>query len=63
MSTGSAPGGGSPDLLVLGGRLVTQDAGRRVLDGFGVAATHGVITRIAASAELKAQWPHVPVLD
>ncbi len=63
MSTAPAPAGSAPDLLVLGGRLVTQDAERRCLDGYGVAATKGLITEIAPSAELKARWPHVPVLD
>ena len=63
MSAASAPAGGAPDLLVLGGRLVTQDAERRVLDGYGVAATGGVISEIGPSAELKARWPRVPVLD
>ena len=42
---------------------MTQDAERRVLDGYGVAATGGVISEIAPSAELKARWPRVPVLD
>ena len=63
MSAASAPAGGAPDLLVLGGRLVTQDAERRVLDGYGVAATGGVISEIGPSDELKARWPQVPVLD
>ena len=52
-----------PELLVLGGRVVTQDAARRVLDGFGVAIAGGVITALEPSAELKARFPHVPVLD
>ena len=53
----------SPDLLVLGGRVVTQDADRRVLDGYGVEITEGVITALAPAAELRARWPHVAVLD
>ena len=63
MSAPTSGSGDPPDLLVLGGRLVTQDAGRRVLDGYGVAVTQGLITEIAPSPELKARWLHAPVLD
>lgn len=52
-----------PDLLVLGGRIVTQDASRRVLDGHGIAVADGVITAIEPAPALKARWPRAPVLD
>ncbi|MHB8286377.1 MAG: amidohydrolase family protein [Caulobacteraceae bacterium] len=54
---------GDPDLLVLGGRIVTQDGQRRVLDDSGVAIRGGEITAIASTADLKAKWPRAPVLD
>ncbi len=60
---GAPPAEAPPDLLVLGGRVVTQDAERRVLDAYGVAVTGGVISALAPSAELRARWPRVPVLD
>ena len=62
-AAGDPAGIAAPDLLVLGGRVVTQDAERRVLDGFGVAIAQGVITAVSPSAALKAQWPKASLLD
>jgi len=52
-----------PDLVVLGGRVVTMDPERRVLLGGGVAVRGDRIVAIASAAELQARWPGVEVLD
>ena len=52
-----------PDLLVLGGTVVTMDPERRVLRGGGVAITAGRISAVGSAAELRRSWPHCPVLD
>ncbi len=63
MSGPAAPPEPSPELLVLGGRVVTQDAERRVLEDHGLAVVRGIITEIAPSHLLKARFPHAAVLD
>ncbi len=52
-----------PDLLVVGGRVVTQDADRRVIDRGAVAIAGGAILAVGPSAELEARWPRAPRLD
>jgi len=52
-----------PDLLLLGGTLVTQDATRRILPDHGIAIADGAIAEIAASAAIRARHPGVPALD
>lgn len=53
----------TPDLLVLGGRVVTMDADRRVLRDGGVAISDDRISEVAGAAELRHRWPEVTVLD
>lgn len=53
----------APDLLVLGGRVVTMDPQRRVLHGGAVAVHDGRITEIGGAGELRGRWPEAPVLD
>jgi len=52
-----------PDLLVLGGRVVTMDAERRVLHGGGVAVLDDRILAVEGTAALRARYPDTPVLD
>ncbi|WP_157216921.1 amidohydrolase family protein [Flavisphingomonas formosensis] len=52
-----------PDLLLLGGRLITQDAERRVLPDHGVAIREGAICAIAPSATLRRLYPDAARLD
>jgi 5-methylthioadenosine/S-adenosylhomocysteine deaminase len=51
------------DLLVLGGRVVTMDAERRVLHGGGVAVLGDRIVAVDGAAALQARFPDAPVLD
>jgi 5-methylthioadenosine/S-adenosylhomocysteine deaminase len=51
------------DLLVLGGRVVTMDPERRVLDGGGVAIAGDRIVAVDGAAALRARWPAAAVLD
>ena len=53
----------TPDLLVLGGRIVTMDPERRVLLGGGVAVSGERIVAVDSAAELRRRWPDVEVLD
>lgn len=60
VAEGHAP---APDLLVLGGRVVTMDAERRVLHGGGVAVGGDQILAVDGAAALRARYPGTPVLD
>lgn len=52
-----------PDLLVVGGRIVTMDPQRRVLHGGAVAVTGERISAVDGARVLRERWPEVPVLD
>ncbi|MBB6251999.1 amidohydrolase family protein [Nitrospirillum iridis] len=52
-----------PDLLVLGGDVVTMDASRTVWRQGGVAVAGGAIVAVDKAATLRARWPQVPVLE
>jgi 5-methylthioadenosine/S-adenosylhomocysteine deaminase len=52
-----------PELLVLGGTVVTQNGSRQIHTDTGIAIAGGAIREIAPSADLKAGYPHVPILD
>jgi 5-methylthioadenosine/S-adenosylhomocysteine deaminase len=54
---------GGPDLLVVGGRVVTMDADRRVLDPGAVAVAGDRILAVDAPVALRASWPGTPELD
>ncbi|MDE1145905.1 MAG: amidohydrolase family protein [Azospirillaceae bacterium] len=53
----------APDLLVLGGDVVTMDARRTVWSDGGVAIADGAIIAVDKAATLRARWPTAPVLD
>jgi 5-methylthioadenosine/S-adenosylhomocysteine deaminase len=53
----------APELLVVGGRVVTMDAERRVLHGGGVAVEGGRIVEVASGADLVRRYPDAEVLD
>ncbi|WP_044563030.1 amidohydrolase family protein [Azospirillum sp. B4] len=52
-----------PDLLVLGGDVVTMDADRAVWRDGGVAIADGAIIAVDKAAALRARWPYAPVLE
>ena len=60
---GEPTGATTPDLLVLGGRIVTMDPTRRVLHGAGVAVADGRIQEVSGAAQLRSRWPGVEVID
>ncbi len=52
-----------PDLLVVGGRVVTMDESRRVLDPGAVAVAGERIVAVDSPHALRARWPGVAELD
>jgi len=53
----------APELLVLGGRVVTMDAERRVLRGGGVAVEGERIVEVGSATDLARRYPDAEVLD
>ena len=60
---GELTGATTPELLVLGGRIVTMDPTRRVLHGGGISVVDGRIQEVAGAAELRSRWPQVEAID
>jgi len=56
-------GPAAPDLLVLGGRVVTMDPDRRVLHGGGIAISGDRIVAVGGAAELRGRWPRAEAID
>jgi 5-methylthioadenosine/S-adenosylhomocysteine deaminase len=53
----------APHMLVLGGRVVTMDAERRVLHGGGVAIDGDRIVEVGSATDLARRYPDAEVLD
>lgn len=60
---GAAENKSQPDLLVTGGRVVTMDAERRVLDPGAVAVAGERIVAVDTVARLRQRWPGTAELD
>ncbi|MEA1672117.1 amidohydrolase family protein [Nitrospirillum sp. BR 11163] len=63
MTRDAAPDLPTPDLLVLGGDVVTMDAGRTVWRQGGVAVAGGAIVAVDKAEVLRARWPGAPTLE
>lgn len=48
------------DHIILGGTVVTMDAGRRVIENGAIAIENGIIVEVGKSAEVRKKYPRLP---